>query len=263
MPVYNAKKYVAEAIQSVINQTYEKWELLIINDGSTDDSRNEILKYSDARIVFFEQKNKGVSAARNLGLRNMTGDFFCFLDADDTFPKDSLLRRLNGLENKPNFNVLDSSVSVRDDKLETEIRRYTPLEEENPQAELCRLNPNVFFGPNWFFKRDRNINYLFEEGLSHGEDLLFYLTYSENLKRTTIKEVALHYRTGTASAMSNLKGLEKGYKEIGEKMKALSFLKKEDVDFYKKKSKSIMFKSYIGNLKFLAGVKVLIRWTFD
>ena len=95
MPVFNAEKWLRYAIDSVLDQHYKHIELLVINNGSTDKSHEHILSYQDQRIRYFhQQKNMGVSAARNIGLNHMTGDFFCFLDADDLMPEKAILSRL-------------------------------------------------------------------------------------------------------------------------------------------------------------------------
>ena len=90
MPLYNNEKYVEESIQSVINQTYTDWELLIINDASTDNSLQiaEKLAKTDNRIKLINLKeNKGVSHARNLGIKESKGEYISFLDSDDLWDK--------------------------------------------------------------------------------------------------------------------------------------------------------------------------------
>ena len=85
MPAYNVGPYVKDSIQSVINSTYKNWELVIIDDGSTD-STTEICKTmsdQDCRIKYYRQNNQGLSAARNFGLKKVTGEFLMFLDSDD------------------------------------------------------------------------------------------------------------------------------------------------------------------------------------
>ena len=92
LPVYNAVNLLEKAVFSIINQTYGNWELLLINDGSTDGSDRLAadLAKKDDRIKFFTQINKGVSAARNLGLQHVTGDYVMFVDADDWIAKGML-----------------------------------------------------------------------------------------------------------------------------------------------------------------------------
>lgn len=93
MPVYNAEKYVGRAIESVLAQTYENYELIIVNDGSTDMSAEICKRYKDKRIYSTTQPNRGVSAARNVGMLVARGELFLFLDADD-YLKSCALQRL-------------------------------------------------------------------------------------------------------------------------------------------------------------------------
>ena len=95
MPLYNNEKYVIEAIQSVVKQTYVDWELIIINDASTDSSKllvqTFLEKEKDNRIILIDLKeNKGVSFARNLGMKKAKGEYISFLDSDDLWDKNFL-----------------------------------------------------------------------------------------------------------------------------------------------------------------------------
>lgn len=87
MPVYNRRDVIKESIDSVLSQSYSNFELIIIDDGSTDDLSNVIQEYSDPRIKFFQQSNSGVSSARNLGLKNAKSDLIAYLDSDNTWDK--------------------------------------------------------------------------------------------------------------------------------------------------------------------------------
>lgn len=108
MPVYNAEKYIAEAIESVFCQSYENWELLIVNDGSTDHSPEIIDFYSqkDARIKAFHRKNEGVSMARNFALNQMSGAYVTFIDSDDVYHADRLKRMLQVFEQNPDCDIV-------------------------------------------------------------------------------------------------------------------------------------------------------------
>ena len=86
IPVYNVAHYVKQSIDSVINQTYKNLEIIVIDDGSTDDSGVICDSYaSDSRVIVIHQRNKGLSGARNIGLNVMTGDIVAFLDSDDYY----------------------------------------------------------------------------------------------------------------------------------------------------------------------------------
>ena len=85
IPVYNAKKYIAYCLESVLTQTYQNFEIICIDDGSVDDSASTLKKYEskDKRIHIYHQENKGLPATRNVGISKATGEYICFVDADD------------------------------------------------------------------------------------------------------------------------------------------------------------------------------------
>ena len=83
IPVYNKEKFVVKTIESVLDQTFIDYEIIIVNDGSTDQSEAKISAYKDNRIQYYSKKNEGVAIARNFGIEKATADYICFLDADD------------------------------------------------------------------------------------------------------------------------------------------------------------------------------------
>lgn len=85
IPAYNSEKYIAKAINSVLSQTMSEFELIIVDDGSTDNTEKKIRAFNDKRIKYFYQPNAGPSAARNFGIKQSRGEFIAFLDADDAF----------------------------------------------------------------------------------------------------------------------------------------------------------------------------------
>ena len=90
IPLYNKEKQIAKTLQTVLNQTYQNFEIVIVNDGSTDGSVEEVLRISDSRIRLVNQENGGVSAARNRGIDEAKGEYIAFLDADDLWDIDHL-----------------------------------------------------------------------------------------------------------------------------------------------------------------------------
>ena len=83
IPVYNKEKFVAKTLKSVLDQTFTDFEIIIVNDGSTDKSEVKILEFKDSRIQYYSKKNEGVAVARNFGIEKATSDYICFIDADD------------------------------------------------------------------------------------------------------------------------------------------------------------------------------------
>lgn len=90
IPVYNKEKYVGKCIESILNQTYKDYELILVDDGSTDDSLNVLKQYHDKRVKVFSKKNEGVSCTRNYGLKKTTMPYILFIDADDYLEPDML-----------------------------------------------------------------------------------------------------------------------------------------------------------------------------
>ena len=112
VPVYNVEAYLDQCIESVINQTYSKWELILVDDGSTDRSPEICDSYAakDDRINVIHQKNAGVSKARNAGLKSVTGDFVLFCDSDDWMAEDALNILLNA-QKRQNADLVFGDIS--------------------------------------------------------------------------------------------------------------------------------------------------------
>ena len=104
MPAYNAEKYIREAVNSVLQQTYTNFELLIINDGSTDNTREVISSFTDPRIIVIDHEvNKGIASALNTGLLNARAEYIARFDADDVCFPERLLVQFNFLETHPDY----------------------------------------------------------------------------------------------------------------------------------------------------------------
>lgn len=97
MPAYNAEQTISESIESVLKQTYQNWELLVVNDGSTDNTSNIVNFFNDARIILIEQVNGGVANARNNALKSANGKYIAFLDSDDLWLEEKLERQIKKL----------------------------------------------------------------------------------------------------------------------------------------------------------------------
>lgn len=102
IPTYNRAHFLSGAIESVLNQTCSDWELLIIDDGSTDNTKEVVLNYPDRRIRYVHQKNAERSAARNNGIQHAKGEWICFLDSDDEYLEHHLAILKTEIENRNN-----------------------------------------------------------------------------------------------------------------------------------------------------------------
>ncbi|MAG38716.1 glycosyl transferase family 2 [Candidatus Woesearchaeota archaeon] len=263
MPTYNSEKFIFEAINSILNQTYTNFELLIINDGSNDHTMEIIHEVPDDKIQYFEQDNKGVSKARNLGLSNMRGEFFCFMDADDVMPSNSIMSRLQIFQKQPNISFVDGKVVYMNEEMLPIGKSYIPSFKGYPYNELLQVSNSCCFGNTWMIKREMNIEYKFNEELTHCEDLCFYLSISEGRKYDfTINEV-LHYRIIKNSAMSDFSGLENGYKKLYHLVDTEHNINWKKLLYMKYKIIRIMTLSYLFDKKSpLRSIRVFFRYLF-
>jgi hypothetical protein len=108
MPAYNAAEYINEAIDSLLAQTYPHWELIVVNDGSTDETAAVLGQCDDPRIRVFHKENGGEASARNVALSHMSGDLLAFLDADDVFLPHHLATAVTHLQQQPQRNAVYS-----------------------------------------------------------------------------------------------------------------------------------------------------------
>jgi len=100
IPTYNRASFISNAIQSVIDQDFQNWELIIVDDGSSDDTENVCRRYTDKRIKYYFQNNQGRSSARNYGIKMSNGKYLSFLDDDDLYYPDFLSEMYNHLSTK-------------------------------------------------------------------------------------------------------------------------------------------------------------------
>ena len=101
IPVYNYERYLGEAIESVLSQTYQRHEVIVVDDGSTDQSAEVAKSFADRGVLYCQQANAGIGPARNKGVELAQGDFLAFLDADDRWPVEKTERQLQAFENDP------------------------------------------------------------------------------------------------------------------------------------------------------------------
>ena len=116
VPIYNSEKYLKKCLDSLINQRYAELEIILINDGSIDNSINIINSYADERIVLIEQKNQGQAVARNNGIKRATGDYLLFVDSDDWVDEEMILNMVQTLERNNYDIVVSDFYRVEQDK---------------------------------------------------------------------------------------------------------------------------------------------------
>lgn len=261
MPAYNAVQFIGSAVESVLAQEWQDWELLVVDDGSTDSTWEALAEYEDSRILKFRQNNSGVSAARNRALREMNGDFFCFLDADDLLPAGSIASRMELFNDDEDLLFVDGSVQVRDLSMSCILEERQHTFSGNPFRALLQIDNSCFFGPTWMIRRIPGKEYGFKVGLTHGEDLLFYMDLSrEGGQYSATSDITYLYRTGNTSAMSDLNGLWKGYRSILSEITTWPEVDSKDRQTFSRKISAIMIKSYLASYRPLSALKVILDY---
>jgi teichuronic acid biosynthesis glycosyltransferase TuaG len=260
MPVYNAERYVAMAIQSVEDQTYSNWELLIVDDGSTDNSKNIILEFKDPRVKYFFQSNAGVSAARNTGLLNRKGEYICFLDADDQLTIDSIAMRIALFQERPGVKIVDGYVDFYDANMNSISRTWKPNTKGRVMSSILRLKEDAFCNISWLIKTVPGFYYAFEEDLTHCEDLYFFVSVAETGDYDFVRSPVYRYRLSRGSSMNNSDGLAKGYWQYYKKV-TTTFSHKftvADKIVLQMKIRKIMCLTYLSRWQILKGLRYFI-----
>ena len=205
MPMYGVELYIEKAIQSVLNQDFQDWELLIVNDGSKDKSREIAYRvaYGDNRIKILDKENGGLSDARNYGLDRATGEFVHFYDSDDWIEPDFYSKLFNEIED---FDLVVCGYKVDNGKTVTERIGYVGELSQVVDSSLENLVGNYLnFAWNKLFKRSflvKNTLY-YEKGLYRIEDSEFMMRFLSCAPRVKlIKYSGYHYMVRNTATLS-------------------------------------------------------------
>ncbi len=259
MPTYNAEEFIGDAIRSVLAQDHSNWELIVVNDGSTDGTGHVISSFQDPRIRVVDQENKGIGGARNAALRLISGDFLVTLDSDDVLPPRSLSKRLKALHENPSMSFVDGTVRVMDRTLEKVLRMHQPSFRGEPISELVRLTGRCFFGPSWMIRLSSDMVLCFEEKITHAEDLLFYITLAKGRKYGYIQDEVLIYRRTGESAMTDLDGLMRSYDYLSRWMQLNNrIVDPADAVYFRKKTRTIAAKTYLRHGQWAKGLLFML-----
>lgn len=174
IPTYNRAAFLPKAIESVLAQTYNDWELIIVDDGSTDNTKDVVAKYSDSRIQYIYQDNAERSAARNNGIARANGDYVCFMDSDEYIDNNRLELLHKGIENSSNKDACFYT-DIRFEGCENYIRKGKPFHFPINKDELICF---IIGAPQLCCSTEILRKHQFNPALSIGEDmeLLFRIT---------------------------------------------------------------------------------------
>jgi len=218
MPVFNGSQFIAEAIETVRAQTFDDWELLVVDDGSTDNTLEIVKTFADGRINILCQDHQGEGAARNTALRAAAGDYIAFLDADDWFLPDALSLFVAYLDHNPDFDAFYSDGFKCDVDGQT-LARFSDTKPSNPVGNVLEdmtIHPlhggvcATAFRKNFAQKH----GLWFDESLKLATDWDFFIRMAEHGHFGYIAEPTCRYRLHAASISATLPDDRRHYHAI-------------------------------------------------
>lgn len=232
IPAYNSEITIAETIESVLNQTFYDWELIIINDGSQDSTLDIISQFKDTRIKVFSYANAGLPISRNRGLEHAVGKFVSFLDADDLWTSDKLDAQLKALQANPQASVAYSWTNCIDEKSQF-LRRGTYITATGNVCDKLLVINFLENGSNPLIRREAlDVVGGFDESLKAAQDWDMYLRLAARYTFVAVPYPQILYRISNNSMSTNVIRLEKACLTVIEKAfkqapKYLQVLKKD------------------------------------
>ena len=227
IPVYNCERFISETIRSVIAQSYSNWELIIVDDGSTDSGPEKINFFSsDERIKYFRQNNSGVSAARNKGISLSSGEFIAFLDADDVWEPMNLETKILMLERNDHVDWVFSDMFLLNEN--GSVRKSAP---EGTDSEITKnillWERDVVPGAssNIVMRKKVLSSIGFDDNLSTAADQDFTLQLSGNFSGMRIPQNLFSYRILHGSMSRNISVMEKDHMYVYSKALKMKLMK--------------------------------------
>ena len=210
MPSYNHERYISEAIESVLNQTFSDFELIIIDDASKDKSKEiiKIYKEKESRIrAIFHDENKGIARTMNEGLEKANGKFIALFSSDDLWVRDKLVKQLNILMKDDNLIVWSEGLII-DEKGVHSGKKFTQMHEATKKKrggnifeELLR--GNFICGQSVILKKENLKNIRYDERLKYLNDYKFMIDLAKNYNFYFISEPLAMYRIHGANTISS------------------------------------------------------------
>lgn len=257
MPAYNAEKTISESIESVLKQTYQNWELLVVNDGSKDNTSSVVKLFNNARIKLIEQVNGGVANARNNGIRQAQGEYIAFLDSDDLWLDEKLERQITFYQHNSEFGLVYTDkkcfyeriedafyckykepINIDDDYLRLLTHDYiatlTVMTKKEVLDKIGTFDTELFGTEDWDLwiriAKDYKIGYIVQ-------DLAYYREHSAGISKNRERHLKEEWKVIEKHVLSN-KALSKSVIDNSlwvwhKEMSIHYFIKNEIFDFFK------------------------------
>lgn len=219
IPLYNAEKYIAETLDSVLAQTYQNFEVIIVDDGSVDGSLAIVQKYKDSRIkLFCNDKNRGIAYTRNCALSYCKGTYIALLDDDDLALNTRLEKQIDFLENHPDIDAVGGNAQWIDENGKI-IRDTIEVISEPDSIRMFFLFRNILNNSEMTFRRcvvEKN-QLKYQDECFGLEDFLFWIQFSKVAKISNISDLVLQKRVSyqnETGRMRSEKSNERRYKYL-------------------------------------------------
>lgn len=266
IPLYNKEKYILRAIDSVLSQNFTDFEIIIVDDGSTDNSLKAIESISDSRIRIIKQPNQGVGSARNKGMIEAKYDWIAFLDADDAWSSDHLNELANIINISPSVGMVANNFLQIDTKLKPPITNGVSnirlvdyfLEASKNRSKVCSSSVAISKGAF------NNIGGFSSE--KSGEDLIYWAKIALCYPVAVSDKTTAYYFRGTNGAMDRRDKIERykehkhaeSLKDLGASVGMLVDKAKECPNILKKEN----IKAYINNRVYSKTLEAIFREDF-
>ena len=228
IPSYNRKEFLKRSIDSAINQTKKPFEIIVVDDGSTDGTETMIKSDYDF-VKFIKQKNKGVSAARNIGIKVSIGEWICFLDSDDEWKKDKLEKQINAMKSNPGYKFFHSNeIWIKNGIRINQKKKHKKYGGDifDKCLDMCRISPSSVMIDKTVFDEVGNFN----ENLVVCEDYELWLRICDKYRVFFIDEPLIIKYGGHQGQLSHsIESIE------NHRIKALEYLILENLNMKNKR----------------------------
>lgn len=204
IPLYNKEDYILATLESAINQSFKNFEIIIVNDGSTDRSLNIIQSIKNDKIKIITTANRGLSAARNIGIKNTNASYVAFLDADDLWMEDFLETINNLIKKNKKEHVFATAIEpfIKNKNISLKPTDYI-ISKEKHITTFSNLADHIITPSGLVVKKSvfKEIGY-FDEGINYAEDEDFYIRCFKPYNLILYTEPKIYYRMGAINQMT-------------------------------------------------------------
>jgi glycosyltransferase involved in cell wall biosynthesis len=260
MPVYNAENYIAEAITSVLKQSFGDFELLIINDGSTDHTVKIIQSFKDPRIILLHQENRGISSALNAGLKYSRAPYIARFDADDVCYPDRLKIQYDFITAHPEYNIIGSAADYIDAE-DNYIFTQHPVAHLNEELQELKYTVCPFIHSSVFYRKEViTANGGYNEHAYTYEDHFLWVNILNSTKACNLSQPLLKVRLNPESITIDEKWRARKFREIKyASLKNRSITEADGIELKKLTQKQYRPKIKQGSYYALCGKKFLVN----